>query len=409
MKQIPDDFLTKVRQVDILEVAEQYFQLNNMGSIYQTKCIHGGDNDPSLTFFPQTNTFYCFGCGAGKRPKTEGSDVISFVMWVDKCSFMEAVQKIAGMKGWDVPKKGLSEEDKKKVHEIEKALRTNRSYWEALQPRELYKKYLSDRGIGEEEIAKWRIGMVPHGQRFGTRISFALMNDWGQTVGFSYRNMTDKFPDVAVDEGPKYINSPKSLIFDKGSILYGLNFVKRQIREDGYVIVGEGFGDAILGQKLGLPFVSVMGTSLTDQHINILKQYTDTVILWMDGDGGGIGATLRHARALEKAGFMVKVINYLGKDPDDIFMRCMEGRTHEEAVKWAKWTVDNNTMFASQFELNQVLNKFDMQMIELKMRACQEVLPILEQIPNDGFKDVFYEMVSQRIDVGVDTLKQGGV
>lgn len=410
MKQIPDDFLNKVRQVDIVEVAEQYFQLTQMGGVYQTKCIHGSDSDPSLTFFPQTNTFYCFGCGAGKRPKTEGSDVISFVMWLDKCSFMEAIQKIASTKGWNIPKLGLSEEDRKKVAQLEFVLGQNRQNWEHLQHEEKYLKYLENRGISKEEVDKWRIGCIPEAARHmhRGRLCFALMNDWGQTVGFSYRNMSDQFDNLE-DPGPKYVNSPKSIIFDKGSILYGLNFVKRQIREDGYVIVGEGFGDAILGQKVGLPFVSVMGTSLTDQHINTLKQYTDTVILWMDGDGGGIGATLRHAKSLEKAGLMVKVINYLGKDPDDIFMRCMEGRTTEEAIKHAKWTVDNNAMFASQFELNQVLNRFDTQILEMKMRACQEVLPILETIPDDGHKDIYYEMVSQRIDVGIEVLKRGGV
>jgi DNA primase len=409
MKQIPEEFLDRIRQIDILEIAEQYFKLNHMGSIYQTKCIHGGDNDPSLTFFPQTNTFYCFGCGAGKRPKTEGSDVISFVMWLDKCSFMEAVQKIAVMKGWDVPKNGLSKEDKKKVQELEVALRTNRIYWERLQQVLPYIGYLNDRGIGKEEIAKWRIGTVPPAApRFPRRISFALMNDWGQTVGFSYRNMSDKFEDVE-DQGPKYVNSSKSLIFDKGKILYGLNFVKRQIREEGYVIVGEGFGDTILGQKVGLPFVSVMGTSMTDHHINILKQYTNTVILWMDGDGGGINATLRHAKALQKAGFMVKVINYLGKDPDDIFMNILnENENIEEAQAKAKKLVQVNSMFASQFELTQVLNHFDTQVLELKMRACQEVLPILNEIPDDGHRDIYYEMVSSRIDVGVDVLKRGG-
>lgn len=403
MKQIPEDFLKKLREIDILEVAEQYFNLAQMGSIHQTKCIHGGDNEPSLTFFPPTNTFYCFGCGAGKKPKTEGSDVISFVMWIDKCSFMEAVQKLASMKGWQVPKMGLSKADKEKLQIIEQTLKENRSYWESLQNKPEMIQYLHDRGITQEEIDKWRIGFVPEEQRsyYAGKISFALMNDWGQTVGFSYRKMDDS-------DGPKYINSPQSTIFNKGSILYGLNFVKRLIREKGYAVVGEGFGDTILGQKLGLPFVSIMGTSLTDQQINILKQYTNTVILWMDGDGGGIGATTRHAKALQKAGFVVKVINYLGKDPDDIFLQFIRNaQEHSQGKKedLIEKIVHSEAILASQFEVNQILAQFESTVSELKMKTAQEIMPVLRAIPQDVERDIFFEQAARRLDVSVQTLK----
>lgn len=406
-KQIPDDFLAKIREIDIIEVAESYFKLEQMGNIHRTTCIHPGDKTPSLTFFTQTNTFYCFGCGAGKKPKTEGSEVISFVMWMDNCSFSEAVQRLAVMKGWPVPKLGLSDEDKKKLKEIESVLKANRQYWEHLQTNVDYLQYLKDRGIEKEEVDKWRIGSIPkEGSHFHKgKLTFALMNDWGQTVGFSHRNMSDKF-DYIEDPSPKYVNSPKSTIFDKGSILYGLNFVKRLIREKGYVIVGEGFGDAILGQKMGLPFVATMGTSLTDQHIAILKQYSETVILWMDGDQAGINATSRHAKVLQKAGFIVKVINYLGKDPDDVFMDIL--LNHKEDMQdYTEKLVLTQSVLASQFEINQILSRFDSQVAELKMKICREVMPILSDIPQSIEKDIFYEMVSRRIDVSVETLKGG--
>jgi DNA primase len=388
-KKIPDEFLEQLRQVPIEEVASLYFDLKPMNNLYQTSCIHGGDTDPSLTFFTQTNTFYCFGCGAGKRPKTEGSDVISFVMWIDKCSFIEAVQKIASLKGLEVPKQGLSAEEKRIIEAIAKTTQMNRIYWEHLQTEERALAYLHERGIDNDDIAKWRIGYIPEDARtpHAGKVVFGLMNDWGQTVGFSHRDMTKEFTGEKL-EGPKYINSAKSVIFDKGRTLYGLNFVKRKIREKGYVVVGEGFGDTILGQKLGLPFVSIMGTSMTDQHIRILKEYTDTVILWMDGDVGGIGATMRHAKALRKEGFIVKVINYNGKDPDDIFMEIMEDRTIEEAIAHAEWVVKNNSLLASQFEVNQVLEKFDSDFIELQMNAYRNVQVILDEM-EEGIEKAF--------------------
>lgn len=385
-KQIPDDFLNQLRSISIIEIAETYFQLKKTSSIFQTSCIHGGDSDPSLTFFPQTNTFYCFGCGAGKRPKTEGSDPISFVMWIDKCTFMEAIAKLANMKGLVVPKAQLSAEDKKKQQLYTQALEENRSYWDTLQDPAYhdYLHYLEERGIKKEDVDKWRLGAVRIDamHRFPGRIAFSLMNDWGQTVGFSYRNMFEKIPcGMPPDDRAKYINSSKSTIFDKGSILYGLHFVKRMIREKGYVVIGEGFGDSILGQKVGLPFVSIMGTSLTDQHIQILKQYTDTVILWLDGDTGGITATTRHAKALRQNGFIVKVINYLGKDPDDIFLSIINDMgCGEETEAYVEKLVMTESVLASQFEIDRVLTQYESQLTELKMRTIRNIYPVLEEI-----------------------------
>lgn len=402
MKQIPDEFLERIRkEVSITEVAEQYFNLKQTGSIFQTKCIHKGDRDPSLTFFPQTNTFYCFGCGAGKRPKTEGSSVIDFVVWLDNCTFIEAVQKLAALKGWAVPRQGLSPEDKRRQILLAEVVDKNRTQWANLQAEERYIQYLAERGIGKEEIDKWRIGSVPkdsNDQHKG-RLSFALMNDWGQTVGFSYRNMSDKFDDLE-DGGAKYINSPKSAIFDKGSTLYGLNFVKRLIRERGYVIVGEGFGDTILGQKLGLPFVSLMGTSLTDKQIEILKQYTDTVILWLDGDNGGIGATIRHAKELRKHGFIVKVINYDGKDPDDIFFDMIkEGRGSEvdELVK-------SEAILASQYEVQLAMSKYHSKAMELKIRTIRELKPMIDSMENKVEQEVFLTQIAEQLGVSIQTI-----
>jgi DNA primase len=399
-KQIPDDFVKQLRDIPIEEVASLYFDLKQMGSITQTSCIHGSDSGPSLTFFP-TNTFYCFGCGAGKRPKTEGSDVISFVMWVDNCTFMEAVSKLANLKGLEVPKTGLSAEDKKKQQMFAEAVSQNRLYWEWLQKEERALEYLHGRWIETDDIAKWRIGYIPEDAKHyhKGKIVFSLMNDWGQTVGFSHRDMTKEFYNKP-SEIAKYINSPKSLIFDKGSILYGLNFVKKQIREKGYVVVGEGFGDTILGQKLGLPFVSVMGTSMTDQHIAILKKYTNTVILWMDGDHGGITATLRHAKALRKEGFIVKVINYNGKDPDDIFADIIDNEGYgKEGRAYAEKLVETESLLASQYEIDRIVSHYESQLTELKIKTISQITPVLEEMDGVAERAFSKAMVARRMDV----------
>lgn len=402
MKQIPEDFLVKIRSIPITDVAEQYFDLKKIGSIYQTTCIHEGDRTPSLTFFPDTNTFYCFGCGAGKRPQTEGSDVISFVMWLDKCSFTEAVAKLAFMQGWSVPRDVFSEEDQKKQKLLDEVLETNRKYWAALQSQPDVMNYLMSRGITQEDIQKWRIGFVPIEEGFyGGRLTFAIMNHWGRTVGFSYRNMSDVLG--IPDDKPKYINSPNSLIFDKGSILYGLNFVKRLIREKGYVVIGEGYTDTILAQKYGLPFVGLMGTSLTQTQIRLLKQYTDTVILWLDGDNGGISASIRHGRELMKNGFLVKVVSFAGQDPDDVILKF---RASEEYPTLEDYMMKHSYL-APYFEMDMILKRYDSDLLELKVKAIQQIESILQDMKGVSHLDPYIHYVARRLDISVDSLLKG--
>jgi len=402
-KHIPDSFLNQIRSIPIEKVAEQYFPLTKVGSIYQTRCIHEGDRQPSLTFFPQTNSFYCFGCGAGKKPVTEGSSVIDFVMWMDQCSFMEAVQKLADMQGWTIPKEELSEEEKKRIQLLEEAVLMNRQYWQYLYmpEHERYRQYLYGRGILDEDINKWRIGCIPPNVRhpYAGRLVFALMNDWGQTVGFSYRNMSDVFPDIQ-DPGPKYVNSPQSLIFHKGRIFYGLHFIRRRIREKGYVIIGEGFGDAIIGQKVGLPFTSIMGTSLTDYHIKTLRQYTDQVILWFDGDSGGIQATLRYASSLQEAGMFVKIINVPQKDPDDVLLELVNEKADVDQY------IRDHAILVTQFQLTQILERYHSQLNELRLRTAREVLPILKSVSNPEEHRLYLWYISDQIGIDLSFLRE---
>lgn len=402
MAKLPAEFLQQLRDIPILEVAEHYFDIKKIGNVYQTTCIHEGDRSPSLTFFPPTNTFHCFGCGAGKKPVTEGSDVISFVMWLDNSTFHEAVEKLAQQQGIPVPQTEMTEADRKRKQVLDAYLKRNQQYWTALQAQPQALQYLNARGIDREDINKWRIGFVDDIGAHKGKIAFALLNESGNTVGFSYRDMTQEF--TGTDRtGPKYINSPKSEVFDKGSILYGLNFVKREIREAGYVVIGEGFGDAIIAQKMDLPFVSLMGTSLTTAHIAALKRYTSTVILWLDGDRAGTEASMRHAKALRKEGFLVKVMNFPGEDPDETLLHILTQypEEHEEAVTKL---VTKEPVLASHFEVEQVLAYYESAHAELKLAVVKEVEAIIEDISSVPERTFTRRMAAERLRVTPEEL-----
>lgn len=125
-------------------------------------------------------------------------------------------------------------------------------------------------------------------------------------------------------------------------------------------------------------------------------------------DTGGISATTRHAKALQKAGFVVKVINYLGKDPDDIFLqfiRNAEEHSQEKKENLIEKILHSEAILASQFEVNQILAQFESTLSELKMKTAQEIMPVLRAIPQDVERDIFFEQVSRRLNVSVQTLK----
>lgn len=396
---IPQKFVEELKaKVTILDIASNYFNIERSGSVYQTYCLHGDKNTKSLTFFPETNTFHCFGCGAGSKQVTDGSDIVSFIMWVEKCNFPEAVEKLATAVGVEVPQKDLNVEEKKRQVMVVRALQENRQYYNTLKANPDMIRYLAERGITDVEIDKWRIGYVTKDDvtRAAGRIAFAIMDSWGDTVGFSYRNMEGYLSSQDnPDTGPKYINSPKSTLFDKGTILYGLNFIKKMIREKDYVVIAEGFGDTIAGQKYNCPFVSLMGTSLTQAHLDILSSYTKNIYVWFDGDAGGLNACLRHIDALRSKGFLVKVIYTPNQDPDDVIPQV--GLNLEE------WIMDN-AILAGQFQINLIMNKHQSAVTEQRIKTISRIKELFAGMSATHEKEIYCNQVAEHLGVDPSTL-----
>lgn len=391
MIHLSEEIITQIKEANnILEIAGEHFNLKQTGSIYQAKCIHDGEKEShSLTFFPDTQSFYCFGCGAGKRGgTTEGSDILSFVMWMDNSTWQEAALKLAHRAGIHIPTKELTKEERARQKLLEETNQRNIMYWRALKENPEVLQYAYSRGFDDEDIDKWRLGWVPHTDptRASGRFVFSIVNDWGQTAGFSYRNMEEFFPRPELpDKGAKYFNSPNSIIFNKGSILYGLYAIKRLIRELDYIIIAEGFGDTIIAQKYGLPAVSLMGTSLTEEHIKMIGRYTKNVIVWLDGDPGGIGATLRHLDPLRAEGFSIKVLNTPNKDPDEVILEYKHD-IHSYVL--------DNARLAGDFEISLHMNKYKSALTELRMKTVKEVVSIFKRIESPVERALYMDEVA---------------
>lgn len=396
MTKLPDEFIQTIRDLPILDVASDYVSIEKTGRVHQATCIHAGDKTPSLTFFPSTNTFYCFGCGAGKKPMTDGSNTIAFVMWMENCSFLEAVEKLAEKNHLDMPKRETTPEEAKHHQALETHLNLSRDYWIALQSQPEVLSYLHERGIEKPQIDAWRLGYFStseHEQEIG-KLVFPLLDESGKTVGFSYRDLTEELKGVK-RQGPKYMNSKNSSIFDKGSLLYGLHLIKPRIQQLEYMVIGEGYADAMMAQKAGLPFVSTMGTSLTEQQVSLIARYTKRVVLWMDGDRAGIQASLRNAHLLRSKGIVVRILNVPGADPDEVLWKLI--KREEDPEEAALAFVEREAQLASHYQINEMLGRYEAKVMELKTEALDEIQEVLENINSQSERALATQLVKQRL------------
>ena len=337
------DIIEEIKsRCDIVDIISDYMHLEKSGSNYTGLCPFHSEKTGSFMVSKSKQIYKCFGCNAG-------GDVISFVMRWENVDFMEAVKILARKCGITLDR-NISEEEKKKIQEINKfreihteaarfyfanLLRTKNPGYEYLRKRGLSDKiikkfglgyspnswnslmnYLLSKGYDKTDLVK--CGLITHKtesnkyfDRFRNRVMFPVFDIKGRVIGFGGR--------VLDDSKPKYLNSPETLVFQKGTNLYGLNFAIKERMEDRYFIIVEGYMDCISLHQYGITnVVASLGTALTTNQARLLKRYADKVIISYDADVAGQTATLRGLEILRDAGFDVRVLTIpQGKDPDE--------------------------------------------------------------------------------------------
>ncbi len=297
--------------LDIVETISKYVVLKKSGHNYMGLCPFHNEKTPSFVVTPSKQIFKCFGCGAG-------GDVLSFLMKYNNQSFSEVVQEQANILGIELPR-GLSadkiEQSKKEkdvlLHAVDLAMKF---FHNNLLNNKGALEYLEKRGVGEVAITKFRLGLAPNSNdalvselkkeftndellgaglvyekdgrvydRFKNRIIIPIFDTYDSPVAFGARAIMD-------GQNPKYLNSPDSKIYNKSSILYGLNSAKDAIKEADSVIIMEGYFDVISAQVNGVKnTVASCGTALTPQHIKLLSRYMQSrrIYLAFDSDSAG--------------------------------------------------------------------------------------------------------------------------
>ena len=305
---IPQNIIDDIREkADIVGVIADYVPLKKRGVNYTGCCPFHQEKTPSFSVSPQKNIWHCFGCG-------EGGNSYTFLMKINSCSFVEAVENLAERVGITIPTDPKTKAAQEKYNFLYKQMgKEKESYtkllWSAQGSTAL--KYIHDRDVSDDVINKYQLGYAESG-RFRGRLIFPINDIKGRCLGFGGRVLDNDLKTA------KYINSAESPIYVKGNHLFGLDVAKMAIQKQDMAIVVEGYLDAIACYQAGFEnVVAVLGTALTQSQSRLLSRFTKNIVLAFDSDSAGQKATVRSLELLAAQDLEISVAKMIGKDPDE--------------------------------------------------------------------------------------------
>lgn len=336
----PEQFILELKQNNPIDsVMSSYASLIRRGRNCVCLCPFHSEKSPSCTVYLESDSFYCFGCGAG-------GDVITFVMKIENLDYVEAIKFLADRAGMTMPDDAKNSESariKARVLEINRT--AARYFFDTLtrSPKgEKGRRYFAERQLSAATITKYGLGYAPNdwhalsdflrskgyseeelitanlcgrGRSGGTfdmfrdRVMFPIIDLRGNVIAFGGR--------VIDGEGPKYLNSSDTPVFKKSRNLFSLNFAKKT--DEKRLILAEGYMDVIAINQAGFEnVVATLGTALTQEQARLMSQYAEEIIIAYDSDGAGQNATHKAINLLSEVGLKTKIIHMEGaKDPDE--------------------------------------------------------------------------------------------
>ena len=413
----PDTFINElVARNDIVDVVSGYVRLGKKsGSNMFGLCPFHSEKTPSFSVSPDKQIYHCFGCG-------KGGGVISFIMEIENLSFPEAVAFLAKRANMTLPEQENDRESRKRsrllalnrdaarfFHEqllspsgarareymagrgISKTTATNfglgcaPNEWDALE------KAMREKGYTDFEL--FDAGLVKKGRNggwydtFRDRLMFPVIDVRGSVIGFSGRILTG--------EGPKYLNSPETLVFNKGSNLFALNLAKKS--KSGYILLSEGNIDVVSLHQAGFDSaVASLGTSLTAEQARLISRYTDQVIIAYDNDGAGQKAAQRAIAILEKLDLKVRVLQMNGaKDPDE-FIRLKGPEAFARLIEGS----ENQT----EYRLGQIAKKYDLSVDAQKLDYLREAEDLLARRPSAAEREIYCRRIAAEVSISPEVL-----
>ncbi|MGH9057233.1 MAG: DNA primase [Acidimicrobiales bacterium] len=408
---IVDEDIARVRgSADFVAVAGEHMALRRVGSRWVGLCPFHTERTPSFSLNAELGFYYCFGCGAK-------GDVITFVRELEHLDFVEAVEKLAARSGvtlrYDDQAAGRDHQRRSRIHEtLEAAFAWYHGRLVSSPDAALARSYLRrERGYDGDVVRQYQLGWAPDGwdrlvrsagvparalvdaglatvdesgrytDFFRGRLLFPIFEAGGRPVGAGGRLMPG-------GRGPKYKNTPATAVYDKGRVLYGLNWAKKAVVESGRVVVCEGYTDVIGLHQAGVgEAVATCGTALADGHVRMLTNFARRIVLAYDADAAGQSAAERYYEWERRFGADIRVAALpAGGDPADL------ARSDPDALRAA---VEGAQPYLG-FRLDRLFTRSDLASPEGRARAAAEAMALVAQHPNDLVRDQYLMAVSDR-------------
>ena len=411
---------------DIEEVIGSYVSLKRAGSRKSGLCPFHSEKTPSFTVFPDTRSFYCFGCGAG-------GDVVSFIRKIENLDYVDALEFLARRAGVTIPKDDGGVRAKKSVSR-------NRVYEMNLEAARFFRNCLFDPQIGREgmrylaEVRKLSSAVI---RRFGLGFApntFNMLTDYMRSKGFSeeeliaaflcgrspktgrlfdlFRNRVI-FPVIdttgrvvafggrVMDDGkPKYLNSSDTPVFKKSQVLFGLNYAKDHCAEQ--IILCEGYMDAIAMHAAGFEnAVATLGTAITSDHARLLTRYkTGRVIINYDSDEAGQKAADKAMRLLDEVGLDVKVLKLEGAKDADEYIRTCGADAFRQLLEGSRTAFD--------FKMSNILSRYDPSTPDGKIHAARELAAIIAPTASGVERELYISAAAAKLGISAESLAGDG-
>lgn len=406
------------QKLNIVDLIQEYLPLKKAGINFKANCPFHQEKSPSFVVSPERGIWHCFGCD-------RGGDIFKFLMEKESLSFPDTLELLAQKAGVTLTrKKGQSKKTSDTLFELN--LKAAQFYRYFLLEHPLGKnalKYLKSRGLTPETIDTFQLGYAPQNwealtkffikrgftidqivasglsvpskrggyDRFRGRVMFPLFDVRSRILGFAGR--------ILLKGEPKYINSPQTEVFDKSKFLFGIHLAKDQIRQLNEAVVVEGEIDMILSYQVGVKnVVASKGTALTESHIELVKKYTDTLLLCFDTDLAGDSASRRGIEIADKLGMNLKVIRIKegGKDPGELCLHSPEKWV--EAVK--------NAVPIYDYYLESAQNRFNPKLASGKKSIFNELVPIWKKITDPMTKEHYTQKLAALLQIKDDVLRE---
>ena len=418
---ISEDFLSELRdRTDIEDLLSSYMTLKRRGKNLVGLCPFHSEKTPSFTVYPENNSFYCFGCGAG-------GDAVTFVRRMENLDYVEAVKLLAQRAGLRMPEDGFDDTLAKRRQRILAANREAAKFFHAclLQPENAHalEYYVQTRGLSMQTVRHFGLGFAPdswdallrHMQTKGFTVSELLDANLVRQSSKNQNRYYDNFRNRVItpiidtrsnviafggrvldDSKPKYVNTSDTLVYKKSREVFALNFAKNA--GERRLILCEGYMDVIALHQAGFPFaVAGCGTALTHEQARLLSRYADEVLLCYDADEAGQTALRKAIGIFSSVGMKIKVIRLTGgKDPDEIIRKF--GKERFRALL-------DGAANDIEFRILAEREKYDLDSDDGKVRFLKSVTDLLASVESPIERDVYASRLAAELSVDKDAIR----